>query len=131
MKAFMTEDVGKLVLRLTLGILLLMHGVAKILGGVSGISGLLQGAGLPGYVAYGAYIGEVAAPLLVIAGFYARIGALVIVVNMLAAIYLAHLGDVFALGRGGGWAIEPQAFFLFTALAVALIGPGRFSVRED
>jgi putative oxidoreductase len=131
MKAFMTEDVGKLVLRLTLGILLLMHGVAKILGGVSGISGLLQGAGLPGYVAYGAYIGEVAAPLLVIAGFYARIGALVIVVNMLAAIYLAHLGDVFALGRGGGWAIELQAFFLFTALAVALIGPGRFSVRED
>jgi putative oxidoreductase len=119
------------VLRLTLGILLIMHGVAKILGGVGGISGMLQNVGLPGYFAYGAYIGEVLAPLLVILGLYARIGALIIVVNMLAAIYLAHLGDLFLLGQGGGWKLELQGFFLFTALAVALIGPGRFSAKEN
>jgi putative oxidoreductase len=131
MRAFQTEDIGKLVLRLTLGILLLLHGVAKIFSGVGGISGMLQGIGLPGFFAYGAYIGEVLAPLLVILGLYARVGALVIAVNMLVAIYLAHQNDIFALGRGGGWAIELQAFFLFTALAVALTGPGRFSVREN
>jgi putative oxidoreductase len=131
MRAFQTEDIGKLVLRLTLGILLIMHGVAKILGGVGGISGMLQSVGLPGYFAYGAYIGEVLAPLLVILGLYARIGALIIVVNMLAAIYLAHLGDLFLLGQGGGWKLELQGFFLFTALAVALIGPGRFSAKEN
>jgi putative oxidoreductase len=127
----MTEDLGKLILRLTVAILLLLHGVAKILGGVGGISGMLQGIGLPGELAYGVYVGEVAAPLLVIIGFYARIAALVMALNMVAAVYLAHLEDIFALGRGGGWAIELQAFFLFTALAVALIGPGRFSVREN
>ena len=131
MRAFQTEDIGKLVLRLTLGILLIMHGVAKILGGVGGISGMLQSVGLPGFFAYGVYIGEVLAPLLVILGLYARIGALIIVVNMLAALYLAHLGDIFLLGQGGGWKLELQGFFLFTALAVALIGPGRFSVREN
>jgi putative oxidoreductase len=131
MRAFMTEDLGKLILRLTVAILLLLHGVAKILGGVGGISGMLQGIGLPGELAYGVYVGEVAAPLLVIIGFYARIAALVMALNMVAAVYLAHLEDIFALGRGGGWAIELQAFFLFTALAVALIGPGRFSVREN
>jgi len=131
MRAFQTEDIGKLVLRLTLGILLIMHGVAKILGGVGGISGMLQNVGLPGYFAYGVYIGEVLAPLLVILGLYARIGALIIVVNMLAAIYLAHLGDLFLLGQGGGWKLELQGFFLFTALAVALIGPGRFSAKEN
>jgi putative oxidoreductase len=131
MRAFMTEDLGKLILRLTVAILLLLHGVAKILGGVGGISGMLQGIGLPGELAYGVYVGEVAAPLLVIVGFYARIAALVMALNMVAAVYLAHLEDIFALGRGGGWAIELQAFFLFTALAVALIGPGRFSVREN
>jgi len=131
MRAFQTEDIGKLVLRLTLGILLIMHGVAKILGGVGGISGMLQNVGLPGFFAYGVYIGEVLAPLLVILGLYARIGALIIVVNMVAALYLAHLGDLFSLGQGGGWKLELQGFFLFTALAVALIGPGRFSVRES
>jgi len=131
MRAFQTEDIGKLVLRLTLGILLILHGVAKILGGVGGISGMLQNVGLPGYFAYGVYIGEVLAPLLVILGLYARIGALIIVVNMLAALYLAHLGDLFLLGQGGGWKLELQGFFLFTALAVALIGPGRFSAKEN
>ena len=131
MRAFQTEDIGKLVLRLTLGILLIMHGVAKILGGVGDISGMVQNIGLPGYLAYGVYIGEVLAPLLVILGLYARIGALIIVVNLVAALYLAHLGDIFLLGQGGGWKLELQGFFLFTALAVALIGPGRFSVREN
>ena len=127
----MTEDLGKLILRLTVAILMLLHGVAKILGGVGGISGMLQDIGLPGELAYGVYVGEVAAPLLVIIGLYARIAALVMALNMVAAVSHAHLEDIFALGRGGGWAIELQALFLFTALAVALIGPGRFSVREN
>jgi putative oxidoreductase len=126
----MTENAGKLVLRLTLGILLLMHGFAKLTSGVSGISGMLTGIGLPAAFAYGAYIGEVLAPLLVVIGFYARIGALIIVLNMLLAIGLAHMNDLFSLGRGGGWAIELQAFFLFTAVAVALIGPGRYAVNR-
>jgi len=131
MRAFQTEDIGKLVLRLTLGILLLLHGVAKILGGVGGIAGMLQNIGLPGFLAYGVYIGEVLAPLLVILGFYARIGALIVVATMVAALYLAHMDDLFLLGQGGGWKLELQGFFLFTALAIALIGPGRFSVKEN
>lgn len=126
----MKEDIGKLVLRLTLGILILLHGLAKITGGVSGISGALQGAGLPGALAYGVYLGEVLAPLLVIIGFYSRIAALVIVANMLFALGLVHMNDLFSLSKGGGWAIELQAFFLFTAVAVALIGPGRFAVNR-
>lgn len=131
MRSFQTEDVGKLVLRLTLGVFLILHGIAKIFGGVGGISGMLQSHGLPGFFAYGVYVGEVLAPALVILGWYARVGALVIAVNMLVAVYLAHQADIFTLGRGGGWALELQGFFLFTALAVALIGPGRFSIKEN
>ena len=41
---------------------------------------------------------------------------------------LAHAGDVFKLGEQGGWAIELQGLFLFGALAVMLLGGGRFSV---
>ncbi len=126
----MREDTGKLILRLTVGVLMLLHGVAKVSGGVGGIGGMLQSAGLPAALAYGAYVGEVLAPLLVIIGFYARIGALIMVVNMLFAIGLAHMRDIFLLTKTGGWAIELQAFFLFTALAVALIGPGRYAINR-
>jgi putative oxidoreductase len=124
------NDFGKLVLRLALGILLLLHGLAKLTSGVDDIAGMLQGAGLPGWLAYGAYIGEVLAPLMVIFGLYARIGAVIIVVQMLFAIGLAHMKDIFVLTDTGGWAIELQAMFLFTALAVALIGPGRYAINR-
>ena len=125
----MNEDTGKLILRLTLGALILLHGIAKLIGGVGGLSGMVTAAGLPAFVTYGVYIGEVIAPILVILGWYSRIGAAVIAVNMLFAIALAHRAEIFTIGNTGGWALELQGMFLFTAIAVALIGPGRFSVN--
>src|SRR5688500_6245363 len=125
----MANDVGKLILRLALGICVLLHGIAKLTGGVSGISGMLSGAGLPGVLAYGVYVGEVIAPLLVILGFYSRIGAWIIVINMIFALGLAHMSELFSLSSSGGWAIELQVMFLFSAVAIALIGPGRFALN--
>ena len=123
-------DVGKLVLRVTLGLLILLHGIAKIRGGLDPIVGMVTAAGLPGFIAYGAYIGEVLAPLMVLAGFHARIGALLIVVNMLFAIGLAHMGELGLLDQAGGWALELQGMFIGTAVAIALLGPGRYSVNN-
>ena len=126
----MADDAGKLILRLTLGILMLLHGIAKISGGVAGLEKMVAGAGLPSVLAYGVYVGEVLAPLLVIFGFYARFGAAIIVVNMLFAIFLAHRNDLFLLTRSGGWALELQGFFLFTALALVFMRPGRFGINR-
>ena len=126
----MANDLGKLILRLTLGVLILLHGIAKIGGGIAGIEKMLEGSGLPGFLALGVYVGEILAPILVIVGFYARLGAVVIVVNMLFAVLLAHRADLFLLTKSGGWALELQAFFLCTAVAVALIGPGRYGINH-
>lgn len=126
----MSDDIGKLLLRLTLGVFMLFHGYAKIVKGVSGIEASLISAGWPGWVAYGVYIGEIVAPLLIILGFYARIGGLIIVVNMVFAIFLSHASQLFDLGRSGGWALELQGFFLLTGLVVAFIGPGRFAINR-
>ncbi|WP_119155512.1 DoxX family protein [Caldimonas tepidiphila] len=122
------DDAGKLVLRLTVGLLMLLHGVAKLTGGVTGISGMLANVGLPGVLAYGVYIGEVIAPLLMIVGLWTRAAALVVVANMIVAVALVHAGELFTLGKQGGWALELQGLFLFGALAVALLGAGRYSV---
>jgi putative oxidoreductase len=125
-----SDNTGKLILRLMLGVLMLFHGYAKITKGSSGIEGMLQGMGLPGWVAYGVYIGEVLAPILLIVGYYARVGAVLIVVNMLFAIALAHSKQLLDLTKSGGWALELQAFFLLTGLVIALIGPGRYAINS-
>ena len=124
------DDVGKLVLRLTLGILILLHGIAKIRHGIAPIEGMVTGMGMPAFFAYGAYVGEVLGPLLLIAGFYARIGAALIAANMLFAFALAHTADLTSLNENGGWALELQGMFLFSAVALVLIGPGRFGVNQ-
>lgn len=124
----MTDDAGKLVLRLAVGALMMLHGIHKLLHGVDGIAGMLGSMGLPTYLAYGVYLGEVVGPLLVILGLYTRLGALLMLGNMLVALALAHRAELFSLGSMGGWAIETQGLFLFGALAVLLLGAGRFSV---
>ncbi|MFO7954056.1 DoxX family protein [Thioalkalivibrio sp.] len=124
------DDSGKLILRLALGIMILLHGIAKLSGGVSGIEGMLTDAGLPAILAYGVYIGEILAPILVIIGLYSRIGAVIIAINMVFAIGLAHTHEIFQLTGTGGWALELQGMFLFAAIALALAGPGRFAINR-
>jgi putative oxidoreductase len=124
------ESLGKLILRLVLGFTILLHGIAKLRGGVAPIEGLLQSHGLPAFIAYGAYLGEVLGPIMVIVGWHARIGAGLIAANMLVAVSLAHVAQLFTLNEQGGWALELQAMYLFSAIAIALFGPGRFSVNQ-
>ncbi|MBL8200475.1 MAG: DoxX family protein [Chromatiales bacterium] len=125
------NDSGKLILRLALGGLILLHGVAKLSSGIEGITRMVTSAGLPDWVAYGVYVGEILAPLMVIAGWFSRIGAGIIAVNMVFAIALAHRSDIFELNNTGGWELELQGMYLFTALAVACLGPGRYSANRQ
>ena len=123
-------DLGKLIVRLTLGGLLLFHGIAKLLNGIGFIEGQLASHGLPPILAYGVTIGEVIAPLMVILGYQTRIGALIIVFNMIVAIALVHGHQLLTLSSNGGWALELQGFFLFSALALIFLGPGRYKLKN-
>ncbi|MCZ6525576.1 MAG: DoxX family protein [Gammaproteobacteria bacterium] len=127
------DAMGKLTLRLTVGMLMLFHGVAKIMhqGSLEFIGSNLSGIGMPPAIAYGVYIGEIIAPLMVIAGYHARVGGLIVVVNMIFAVGLAHSGDIFSLSKHGGWALELQAFYLLGGLSVALLGSGKFAIKPD
>jgi putative oxidoreductase len=129
MNANTQQDFGKLLLRLTLGALILLHGIAKLNGGLGPIEGMLEAHGLPGFFAYAALIGEVIAPLLLLAGFHARLGGVLVAINMLVAVFLVHQGQLGQLNEQGGWALELQAMFFAAAVAIALFGPGRFSAN--
>ena len=127
------DDVGKLTLRLMVGILILLHGVHKLLhpDALGSIRGMLGSVGLPSLLAYGVYLGEVVGALMVILGIYSRLGGFFIAGNMLFAIGLAHRAQIFTLTNTGGWALELQGFFLFSGLALIFLGSGRLALRPD
>jgi putative oxidoreductase len=70
------------------------------------------------------------APVLRIVGLFTRPAALIVALNMVVAIWLVHQKDLGALNGQGGWALELQGMFLFTAIAVALIGPGHYRIND-
>lgn len=130
MNANTQHDIAKLVLRVTLGVLVLLHGLTKLNGGMGGIVQMVEARGFPGALGYGVLLGEVLGPLMLIAGFHARIGAVLVFVNMVFAIILVHMGELGRFTGNGGWALELQAMYLVSAFGLALLGPGRFSVNE-
>lgn len=119
---------GLLVLRLSIGVMMLLHGVAKLIYGIDPIAQMVVAAGLPSFVAYGVYIGEFVAPLFIIAGFGTRVAAAIFAFNMLVATLLAHGGQIFQLDAMGGWAIELQGLFFFAALALVFTGGGKYAL---
>jgi putative oxidoreductase len=124
----MSDDFGKLVVRLSLGVLLLFHGVHKLLTGIAPIKQMITGHHLPEALAYGAYLGEVVGPVLIILGLFSRLGGALVAINMVVAVYLAGLPRIMALAPSGGYALELEVFYLLGGLSVILLGAGRYSV---
>ena len=124
------SDIGKFILRLSVGVLMLLHGISKIQNGIGGIEGAMEGLGLPSFVAYGAYIGEVLAPILLILGVCVRFSALMVIGTMIIASIVVTGGDIFALNQHGGWIVELQGMYLLSALAIVFLGSGRIGLYK-
>ena len=121
------DDLGRLILRLAVGVLLLMHGVSKFRSGNGFVEQMVSQNGLPSFVAYGSYVGEIVAPILVIVGLFVRPAGLIIAFDLLSAIFLARRADVGTITQSGAWAIEVEMLFLLGGLAIACLGAGRFA----
>lgn len=123
------KDLGLLILRIGVGVLMLLHGIAK-LQGIGFIEGMLSKNGLPGFFAYGVYLTEIIAPLLIIIGYRTRLASLVLLFGCLFAMFLVHSADIFQLNQAGGWGVELLGLFITGALALAVSGSGRFALSS-
>jgi putative oxidoreductase len=126
---FYKPDIAKLILRLSLGVLMLFHGVHKLIYGIDGVSAMLNAHGLASFFAYGVYMGELIAPIFIILGLYARAASAVLAFNMLTAIYLAY-GFSMTFSKYGGLVWETPLLYLIMAVLVILLGSGRFAVNS-
>lgn len=125
---FHQPDLAKLIVRLTCGGLLILHGSHSAIHGIQHVKDMVRNAGLPEFIAYGNLVGEVIAPLFLIVGYKSRIAALLVAFNMLMSILIAHRDIAFARNDFGGWMIELNVFYLMTALAVFFAGSGKYSL---
>lgn len=124
-------DLGLLALRLTLSVLMLFHGISKLIHGPSFIGQIVDGAGLPHFITYGVYVGEVIAPLFILLGLATRAASLVFAFNMLIATLLVHAAQVFTLDPAtGGWTLELQGLYFFGALVLVLTGGGKYALSN-
>ena len=124
-------DIGKLILRLSVAVLMAFHGVSKLRHGVAWMAKPLEAHHLPAWLAYGVYVAEVVVPILLIVGIFTRPAALVLVFEMLMAMFLVLGPKTFAIDRQtGALGAELQLLYLFSALAIAFLGSGRFALSK-
>lgn len=123
-------DLGLLILRIAVGGLMFLHGIAKI-GHTSFIGGLLTEKGLPSFLSYGVYLTEIVAPLFILAGFRTRLAAVVYVFGALFALFLVHSGQLFSLNENGGWEVELLGLYLAGGLSLFFTGGGKLAVSSS
>jgi putative oxidoreductase len=138
-KVFETrDDVGLLVGRLALGIVILPHGLQKTLGlfggaGFSGTMGFFTQEGLPSILAFLIIIGESFGALGLIVGFLSRLAAFGISLIMLGAIFTVHLPNGFFMnwfGTKPGEGFEFHILAIGLGLVVLIGGAGKWSVDK-
>lgn len=123
------DDLGKFFLRIAVAVIILFHGWFKLTHGVGWIQGMLGGMG---FLAYGTYLAELIAPLLILVGFRTRLAALFVVADMLVAILMVLHTAMFSVKEmGGGWAIEIEAMLMLCALALFFTGSGKYAVSSS
>lgn len=123
-------DLGLLLARLGIGLPMLVYGISKLQNGIGFIQDLLTNIGLPEFLGYGVYIGEVIAPILLTIGYRTRLAGIVFSINCLTAIILAQSDNLFKLNEFGGWASELLAIYFTIGIALFFAGGGKYSLSN-
>jgi len=123
-------DAAKLVLRLSLGVMFIAHGLLKVMVfTMPGTVGFFESIGFPGWMAYVVTVAEVLGGSLLILGIETRKVAIALIPVLLGATYV-HLGNgwVFS-GANGGW--EYPVFLTMATIVQALLGSGKYAVNFE
>ncbi len=130
------SDIAALALRIALGMVIFPHGAQKLLGwfgghGYSGTMGFFESMGIPAILAFLAIIAEFFGSLGLIAGLLTRLSAFGVAVVMIVAVVTVHAPNGFFMNWAGnqkGEGFEYHLLALGIALALIILGPGRWSL---
>lgn len=123
----MSKDLGKLILRIGVGGLMIPHGYAKLVklldqGLDAGFANPLGIGEIPTLIL--AIIAELVCPVLIIVGLKTRWSSVLPAVTMLLAAFVIHIDDPWSK-------MEFPLLYLTGFLAIMLIGPGKWAVNAE
>lgn len=124
------SSIGLLILRMTISILMLFHGVAKI-GKIEAFYDVMEAINLPTFFAYGLYLGEIIVPIAILIGFRTRIAALLFAFTCFVLGALGHADEFFTLAPHGGWALELLGLYFFGAITLFFSGGGKYAIATN
>lgn len=127
---FQRDDVGRLVLRIAIGGLMLFHGMNKVLHGTEMINKILSSVGIPAFFSFAVFLGEVLAPILLIIGYKTRFAGFLIAIDMLVALLLVHSSQFYDINPMGGWMLELNALYFLGAVAIIFLGSGHIALSK-
>ena len=118
-----------LILRVSLGVLFIAHGMLKLfVFTIPGTVGYFESLGLPGIFAYLTIIAEIGGGAALIAGVYTRLVSVSLIPVLLGSIVFAHAGAGWVFSNeGGGW--EYPAFWTVAMIVQALLGDGPYALK--
>lgn len=116
-------DLGRLLLRLAVGIVFINAGWKKI-EGIDMVVGFFGSLGFSAWLAYLVAYVEFIGGLVILLGVHARYSALVLAAIMLVATIKVHLPNGYSLQAGG---YEYTLLLLLVAGAIATLGEGKYS----
>jgi putative oxidoreductase len=119
-------DAALLILRLALAAVLLYHGLPKVMN-FGATVGAFQSMNVPAPTLTAAFaiLSEVIGGILILLGVAVDIAGLLVIIDMLGAIFTVHWDAGFDFTKGG-W--EHPFTVLSMALTLALAGPGDYSL---
>ncbi|MDQ1004638.1 putative oxidoreductase [Neobacillus niacini] len=123
------NEIGALILRVTLGALFFIHGVVKFQGGIENTAGWFESLGLPGVMAYGVALLEIIGGILLIVGLATRLVAALFALLMIGATLKAKLA-IGLLGNGQMAGYELDLAFLVIAVYLVINGSKLFSLSK-
>ncbi len=118
------KDIAVLLLRLGVGIIFIVAGWGKLTG-IEGVQGFFGDIGIPlaGLMAWVVAIVEFAGGIMVLAGAYIRIPAILLAIIMVVAILTTKVGQDFS-------AYRLDLMLLLANVGLALMGSGRYSFDD-
>ncbi len=118
------RDIALLLLRIGVGIIFIVAGWGKLTG-IEGVQGFFGNIGipLPGLMAWVVAIVEFVGGIMVLAGAFIRIPAILLAIIMVVAIITTKFGQEFT-------AYRLDLMLMLVSAALALLGPGKYSLDD-